>query len=175
MGRRYKFVILSKEELSQLSEFMHDLARQRKFRIRLRGTVLLMSHQCKTVRQIAQELNRSPRTIYEWLRRYRRQGIEGIMPRRYPRRLSREQLQELLKVSRWHLVGAHSKEFHKRWTFHQMADWVYEKWGIKLSPNRLRQVVREALLKGDIPTGIRHIRTTETTEKTENTENTEKY
>lgn len=73
------------------------------------------------------------------------------MPRIYPRRLTHEQVQELLKVSRWHLVGAHTKEFHKRWTFRQMAEWLYQTWGVKLSANRTRQIVRETLLKGDIP------------------------
>jgi transposase len=150
MTRRL-FVILSKEELSQLHEWMRDLALKKKFRQRLKGNAIFMSNQCKTVAQIALDLKRSTRTVYNWLRLYRRQGLAGILPRIYPRRLSREQVQELLKVSRWYLVGAHSKEFHKRWTFREMSEWVYKTWNIKLSPNRIRQIIRESMLNGDIP------------------------
>jgi len=148
---RRRFVILSKEELSQLQEWMRELSLKKKFHQRLRGNAIFMSNQCKPVPQIALELNRSTRTIYNWLRLYRRKGLAGIIPRVYPRKLSREQIQELLKVSRWYLVGAHSKEFHKRWTFREMAEWVYKTWNIKLSPNRIRQIVREALSRGEIP------------------------
>ncbi|MBI4835323.1 MAG: helix-turn-helix domain-containing protein [Planctomycetes bacterium] len=151
MGRKLAFVILSDDELKELKELMRDLALKKKFRMRLRCNALFMSNQCKTVRQISHELNRSTRTVYQWLKRYRQKGIAGIMPRDYSRKLNREQLHELLKESLWYLVGAHTKEFHKRWTFREMSEWVYKRWDITLSPNRMRQIVREALENADMP------------------------
>lgn len=151
MGRKLNFVILSKEELEQLREWMREVAMKKKFRIRLRGNAILLSNQCRTVSQIAADLNRSSRTVYQWLRTYRRKGLAGIMPRTYPKKLSHDQVQELLKISRWYLVGAHSKEFHKRWTFREMSEWVDKTCGIKLSSNRIRQIVNETLLSGDVP------------------------
>lgn len=154
MSRRPDFIHLSKKELDKLEGLMKDLTRNHKYRERRRGNALLMSHQGRTVLQIARSLERSSRTIYEWLRNYRREGLRSLLPRIYPRRLSPEQLKELLRVSLWE-TAVHYKEFwDKVWPYRKMAEWVFQKWGIKLSANRIRQIVHQTYHKIEFPYDI---------------------
>ena len=118
------------------------MTRKKKLHARLRANALWNSSELGwTVEQIARNLNRSTRIIYSWLRQYKKKGIAGLYDKQKHRSLTREQIKEMMRVSCW----ADVKNFKLRWSFRKIADWVKEKWGIKLSPERIRQMIRNRL------------------------------
>ena len=145
MGRRYIFLDLNQSELATLQHFMSRMAVKGNIRARLRGSAILLSHQKKIPGEIARSLGKSETTVYGWLKRYREKGINGIAPFIHPIKLTDEQIKELLTVSYYSAVGKSHKEYYNRWSFRRMAKWVEEKWGIKISYERVRQIVYKKL------------------------------
>ena len=151
MPQRDIFVTFSPEEMDRFKEIMRQLAILGKIHIRRRGNALLMSHNGKTVPQIACDLGCSKWTIYNWLKAYRRNGFKALEPASYPRRLNDEQLKELIKISGWSAFFTDRKTYRERWTFRRMAEWVEKTWSIKLSPRRLCQMFKELRQSGKFP------------------------
>ena len=102
-----------------------------------------------TVKEIAGYMVKSERSVYKWLKRYREKGINGITPRVYPTKLTEEQITQLLKVSHysgpWKSRKEYRKEYEKRWSFRRMAKWVKDNWNIKISDERVRQIVYKTI------------------------------
>ena len=151
MPQKDLFINFSPEEMNRFKEIMRRLAISGKIHIRRRGNALLMSHNGKTVPQIAQFLGYSERTIYNWLRAYRKKGFESLTPTTYSRLLNEEQLLQLIKVSGWSAFFTNRKLFCARWSFRKMADWVNATWNIKISAMRLCQMFKELRQSGKFP------------------------
>jgi transposase len=141
MSRHNLFLDLSLSELATLQHFGKRMASQGNFRAYSRGSAILLSHQRKTVKEIASCLGKSGNSVYQWLKLYRQKGIDGIAPRNYPTKLTAEQVKELLKVSHHEGPFKNIKEYQKRWPFRRMAKWVEDNWNIKISYERIRQIV----------------------------------
>jgi len=145
MGKRYRFLHLDRSELGILNAFISRMAVRRKFKVRRRGQAVWLSHKKRTVEQIAEYLSTTPRSVYQWLKLYRERGIDGIAPRDYACKLTSEQIKQLLKVSRRADSIKNLKDYHNRWSFRKMARWVKDNFDIKISYERVRQIVRQKM------------------------------
>ena len=151
MARHNLFLDLNLSELATLQHFGKRMLVKGDLRAHLRCNAILFSHQKKTVKQIASFQGKSERSVYKWLKRYREKGINGIAPHIYPAKLTEEQITQLLKVSHYTGVWKNRKEYEKRWSFSRMAKWVKDNWNIKISDERIRQIVYKTIGRGKIP------------------------
>jgi transposase len=145
MARHNIFLDLNQSEIATLQHFMKRMSVHGNFRVHRRGSAILLSHQKKTVKEIASCIGKSENSVYLWLKRYREKGINGIAPRIYPTKLTEEQVTELLKVGHYHSPWKNLKEYEKRWSFRRMAKWVKDNWNIEISYVRIREIVRERM------------------------------
>jgi len=147
MPKKRLSLSLTEVQLKELQEFSSEMARKKNLRARLRGNAVWWSHQGKTVEQIAGELGRSTRTIYGWLNRYQQKGIAGLYDRPRPiKKLTPEQIGQLLDVSNWTRECRDVKERRMRWSYRRIARWVSRQWNIRISHERVRQIIRRRLL-----------------------------
>ncbi|MBI4712423.1 MAG: helix-turn-helix domain-containing protein [Planctomycetes bacterium] len=147
MSRRHIFIKLNESELKELQEFASEMAREKKLNTRRRANALAWSFQQGwSVQQIARDLNRTPRTIYNWFKRYKQKGIAGLYDKPRPAKLTNVQIIEMMRTNHW--IYTDDKTYQMRWSFQKMAKWVKEKWGIELSAERIRQIIRR---KNDAP------------------------
>ena len=143
MPRNHLNIKLNQSELNRLQNFLSEMARKKKWHTRLRGNVLWQSFkQDLTVEQIARNLNRSTRTIYSWLRHYKEKGIAGLYNKPRARRLTPEQIDQIMQVGH----RATANDFKIQWSYRKIADWVKDNLGITISPERIRQIIRRKLL-----------------------------
>jgi transposase len=148
MPRRPLLLHLDKDELISLTAFMKRCVREGKLRARKRGNAVYSSHLGVQIPQIAKSLGHPTLTIYRWLKRYQSKGIDGLAEPLKGTKLSDERIRELIRVSHRSVNPKNKSErrdFLNRWSFRQMADWAYDKWQIKLSPERIRQIVRKKM------------------------------
>jgi transposase len=145
MPRRHLFLYLDKSELATLQNFMTRMAIKGKRRARLHGNAILLSHQKRSIPEIAYTLGKSENSIRTWLKLYREKGINGIAPFKYPTKLSDEQIKELMSVSHYSALGKDNKAYHNRWSLRRMAKWVEEKWNIRISYESIRQIVQKKI------------------------------
>jgi len=149
MSRRNAFIGLSEAESSALGDFMRSCARHGKLRARKRAQAVYLSAQGRNVPRIAQELECSPDAVYDWLKRYREKGLDGLAEPTFTHKLTGQQIEQLMEISHWNIiVSRRSKkpeiaESHKRWTFRKIARWVKDNWGIKISHERIRQIIQQ--------------------------------
>ena len=148
MSRRRIFIKLSPSELKDLEEVMRNLAHERKYRARFRGNVLWeSSEQHLSVKQLAKHYKVTERTIYRWFERFKENGIQGVLDKAKSFRMTPEQVEEIIKVSSWDKLYRDENERRRfRWSYRRIAQWVKEQWGITISHERLRQVIRKKLL-----------------------------
>ena len=105
MPRRHLFLYLDKSELATLQNFMTRMAIKGKRRASLHGNAILLSHQKRSIPEIAYTLGKSENSIRTWLKLYREKGINGIAPFKYPTKLTDEQIKELMSVSHYSALG----------------------------------------------------------------------
>ena len=145
MPKKHLFIKLSPSELTALDDFMQQMILRHKFRVRLRGNAIWMSsEQHKTVEQIARLLHKSKRSVYSWLKRYKEKGIDGLKDD--DSKLTREQISRMMEISHRSKPIRRGWERKIRWSYRRIAGWVKEQWGITISHERLRQIIRETIL-----------------------------
>lgn len=147
MSRRPLLLGLDQEELKALKDFMNRCAREHNWRARLRGNVVYLSHQGRTIPRIAQELKCSLGAVYSWLIRFQKKGVAGLSDPPRPVKLTPQQVNQLMEISHWSKIldKEKRKEYRMRWTYRQMAQWIKDQWSVKLSHERIRQIVRQKL------------------------------
>lgn len=145
MPPRRSVLVLTKSDLTKLQHFMYRMQAQGNLRARLRGNAVLLAHQHRSVPEIAQALGKDNRTIYRWLKGYRQKGIDGLTEPMRHRKLSPAQVQELMEISHFRDALSNPKIWSSVWTYRKMADWIKENWQIVLSPERVRQIIKQFL------------------------------
>lgn len=147
MPKRPFFLKLDRSEIAKLHDFMSRMAGKRNWRARRRGSAVWWSHQSRRVREIAQTLSCSTRSVYTWLNRFREKGIAGLSDPPRPVKLKPDQVNQLVEVSHWSALGNKKRreEYRMRWSFHKITRWIKDQWGINLSPERVRQIVWQKL------------------------------
>ena len=145
MPKKHLFITLSPAELTALEDFMKQMSIRHNFRARLRGNAVWMSsEQHKTVEQISRFLNKSTRTVYSWLKQYQEKGLDGLKDN--DGKLTPEQISRMMEISYRSKPLKHGRERKMRWSYRRIAQWVKAQWGITISHERLRQVIRKKLL-----------------------------
>ncbi|MBI4834554.1 MAG: helix-turn-helix domain-containing protein [Planctomycetes bacterium] len=145
MAQRCLFIKLSREELFALNKFISDMAVKSKFRARLRGQVAWLSHQNRTPEYIARYFHCPIKSVYKWLRLYRRKGLDGLRYNARKPKLSAEEIAKAMAVSHWADSTNNDKEYRARWTFRRIAGWIKENTGTAISHERIRQIIYKRL------------------------------
>lgn len=109
-------------------------------RVKLRAQAVWLSHHFRKVDQIAQELNRSTRSVYAWLKAYRAKELAGLSEPPRPVKLTPEQVKKILEVGQY-LAAARSRKYLPTWSYQKTANWVREQWQITISAERIRQII----------------------------------
>lgn len=147
MPGRPIFVKLTPSELRELNQFMYDCSIQGKFQARSRASAVFLANTGMTVTEIAHEVKAKPQSVYKWLKRYREKGITGLASAFHYIKLTQEQIAEVLETSHWITKGDKRKirEYESRWAFRKIADWINERWGVKLSHEGVRKMIYKYL------------------------------
>ncbi|MBI4712421.1 MAG: helix-turn-helix domain-containing protein [Planctomycetes bacterium] len=149
MGRRAAlFIRLTTQQSVELEVFMREMARRGNRRARLRGNAIFLSFQYGwTAQKIAGHLNCSTPSVVSWLKHYQEKGIAGLYDIPTPaRRLTPFQVEQITGAM-YDITQAKSKRrYRKRLSYRETARLVKEKYGINISYERVRQIVRQNLL-----------------------------
>jgi len=147
---------LTNETLNELKTFIIACYSQRPpdTRTARRAQIIRDLHQGWSVKSLSKSYRRSVRSIRQWLAAYRRTGLKGLMGKPRPG-------VHLTEAQIWQLIHLHSKRpkkipqrpvqrfsFGRRhyrrspWSYPRLAQWAARKWGIKVSPKRLAQIIQ---------------------------------
>ncbi len=127
-------------ELDRLYRTTHDPRLRTRVHI-----ILLAAEKGLTAAEIAEIVRSDKQTVRRWIKRYQKQGLEGLYdaPRPGgPRKLSDEQLAELLAAAR-HSPSELGLSF-SRWTAANLADYAATHFGIKVNPETIRLHLKTA-------------------------------
>lgn len=127
-------------ELDRLYRTTHDPRLRTRVHI-----ILLAAEKGFTAAEIAEIVRSDEQTVRRWIKRYQKQGLEGLYdaPRPGgPRKLSDEQLAELLEAAR-HPPSELGLPF-SRWTVAHLADYATTRFGIKVNPETIRLRLKTA-------------------------------
>ena len=100
MARHPDRIVVSEADRNELSGWLR--AGSTRQSLALRAKIVLLSGDGKTVPEVIEALTTSRRAVYEWRRRYVRQGIEGLKDRPrsgQPRKVSPAKAKEILKLT----------------------------------------------------------------------------
>lgn len=144
---------LTPEEEQALESFIREMAGQINHRARGRGWAIIASSQGWTIREICNHQRVSPRTVRNWFRRFQQGGVLALYDRPRHRCLTPEQENRLLEYSRrleLFQLKAPTKVRALRKvmpSYRQLAQWVRQSYGIRLSHERVRQIIRHKLCR----------------------------
>ena len=145
MSQRHILIKLERPELYALNQFISDMAVKGNNRARVRGQVIWFSHQNHIPRDIAQRLNCPLKSVYKWLRIYRKSGLKGLSDKTRQAKLTPDQINEIMGISNWAGSLDNQKKYQQRWPFRKIARWIKDKWNINLSHERVRQIVKKKM------------------------------
>jgi transposase len=94
-----------------------------------------------SIPRIAQHLQRSEPTVRTWIKRFLAGGWDALADAPHlgpPSRLSAALLEALRQ---------HVRQSHRTWTAGQLADWLQEQHGLRLSPAHLGRQLKRAKLR----------------------------
>ncbi|MBI4834219.1 MAG: helix-turn-helix domain-containing protein [Planctomycetes bacterium] len=142
MVRKHKFAEIDQSAMGSLSAYMKKMALEGNIRARTRAQAVYFSYKYLTVAQIAQQMNRSPNTVYMWLRKYREKGLAGIMDKTPPTKLAPAQVDEMMKASGWDKAHKDGRTYQRAWPLRKIAQWIKDRWNIKLSHEGVRKILK---------------------------------
>ena len=120
--------------------------------------VLNVVYQGKISAQVARDLHRSKAWASEWLKRYDKEGIEGLKTRPKsgrPSKLSEEVVYQIKKEL---------KESNQGWTTKQVEELIIKKSGIKYHYIHIYRILRKWGFKQKVPRKV-HVNTASIEEK----------
>jgi transposase len=135
--------LTTQEEAAVLS-FMKDAAKEAKYHLRLRGSVILKANKGYTIREISRSLNITSKTVWNCINRFKNEGVNGLYDRpRQINRLSESQCQKLLRMR---YPGYPKVMRHNRkWSYPKLAEWAKQNWGIVITSRRLSQIIQQKI------------------------------
>jgi len=145
MAKDYRFLKLVPTQVSELTAFREQKIIKMDHLAFTRAQAVYLSYLRRTVPEIARQLGCSEWSVYEWLRRYQKSGLDGLVPKSRPGKLSSEQVNELMKISGWENAFKRKKDLHKVWSSRKIARWVKDNWNIKISHKRIWEIFRKNL------------------------------
>ena len=145
--------LANRESFEKIYRYEQDLKTKERMLL-----VLNVVYQGKISAQVARDLHRSKAWACEWLKRYSKEGIEGLKDRAKsgrPPKLSKEtsyQIKQELKQS------------NHGWTTKQVEDLIVKKSGIKYHYTHIYRILRKWGFKQKVPRKV-HINTASREEK----------
>jgi transposase len=140
MTKRLKFE-LSDQELSQITEAIRS---DNRAEVRQRATAIHLLHLEHKPGEVAESLAVSRVTIYNWHRRYRQDGLEGLAnrPKGRPKRKADEAYCQALEAAIEREPSELGYPFAV-WTVERLRDHLEKETGVHLSVSRLRVIMRK--------------------------------
>ncbi|MBI4834290.1 MAG: helix-turn-helix domain-containing protein [Planctomycetes bacterium] len=148
MPRRCIFIQLDKSGIASLQHFMSRMAGEGNYHARKRAQAVWFSHEFHTVERIAEELQTSSRSVYQWLKLYKEKGLAGFTYPVRSRKLTAQQIDEIMSVSGWSTYMIKRRASTEGWPSRKIAKWIKDNWKINISHERIRQIVNKKL-RGD--------------------------
>lgn len=134
---------LAKEQPQQLEELDHET---KAVRLRTRTQMVLLSvEQPLKADAISEIVRESRETVLRWLKRYLAEGLEGLQdaPRSgRPVRTTQAYRQQLLAAVR-HRPRSLGLAY-SRWTLQRLADYMAEQTTIRVSPDTVERLLKQA-------------------------------
>lgn len=132
---------LSDEELSQITEAIRSDKRPE---VRQRATAIHLLHLGHKPAEVAESLAVDRVTIYNWHRRYRQEGLEGLAnrPKGRPKRKADEAYCQALEAALEQEPPELGYAFAV-WTVERLRDHLEKETGVHLSVSRLRVIIRK--------------------------------
>lgn len=132
---------LTKEEVSQLRQFMKKAQIARIFR---RAQIIWMSHLGKSVSEIVQTIGYHPQTVISWIHRYGKEGLDGLLDKTRtgrPEKCDKNYVKELLENVHKspQILGFNQVN----WTTELLSKYMQGLTNIQLSAERIRQLLIE--------------------------------
>ena len=109
--------------------------------------------------QIARDLHRSKAWASDWLKRYEKEGIEGLKTRQKSGRPSAELSEEVV-----YQIKKELKESNQGWTTKQVEELIVKKSGIKYHYIHIYRILRKWGFKQKVPRKV-HVNTASLEEK----------
>lgn len=139
---------LSEQATKDLASFMGQTARQRQVRVRKRGSAVHWSARGLTVQQISRNLGVTEQSVWRWLHNFQRSGVNGLLD---PVPRSALTPDQMVEITRLRFPMHKSKRTGKlrvqenKISYRKIAAWIKSKWGVSLSYERVRQIIRKNL------------------------------
>jgi transposase len=132
--------------VAELENQIHGSAEQRYGR---RLHAILLVERGMSYPATARLLGDSPRTIARWVHRYNDHGLAGLRerPKGRPRRLTRAQNDQIRAVIAWPERGGSAA---KPWTAPALAEWIDQRYHVRLSDRQCRRLLSESRIRGVI-------------------------
>lgn len=99
--------------------------------------------------EISKILGVGRRSIFYWVSRYKRKGVEGLREGRHsgrPRRLNEGQLERLRRI-----LKKDYEDLSRGWTCGRVAEWIRAEFGVKYHRDHVRKILHQlgfTLLRG---------------------------
>ncbi len=138
---------LTRESFEKIYRYEQDIKTKERLLL-----VLNAVYQRKISAQVAKDLHRSKSWAWEWLKRYDKEGIEGLKTRQKsgrPPMISEEVVYQIKKEL---------KESNQGWTTKQAEEFIVKKSGIKYHYTHIYRILRKWGFKQKIPRKI-HVNT----------------
>jgi transposase len=127
-------------ELEQLYQTTKDV------RLRTRAQMILLAgEEGLTAAEIARIVRQNEQTVRNWLKRYQAEGLEGLAdaPRSgAPRKVDSAYRQQVVSIVRQRPRSL--EQPFSSWTLRRLVDYMAEQRGIRVSPDTVRLILREA-------------------------------
>ena len=137
----WKRLEFGEEDASELKRFMRETHDKQEYR---RALIALMRAQ-KPYRQIARELGVALSTVYNAVRRYKKNGIDGLRNRKRggkKLRIGKEEREVIVEIS---LKNPQLFGFIKNnWSLRALSKFLTQELGIKVSKSHIHRILREA-------------------------------
>ena len=140
----------TREALKSIKNIKFMQARRR---VERRAKAILLASKGLGINQIMGQLNiKTKSTLEKWLINFREKGVTGLYDKLHPipaSRLTPAQKIQLIKLrlsSSRHPMRENEKSEY--WSYRRLSRWVKQRWGVKLSYERIRQLVEMARTKG---------------------------
>lgn len=143
---------LSEQASKALASFMGQTARQRQVRVRKRGNAVYWSARGLTVQEISRDLGVTEQSVWRWLHNFQRLGVTGLLDPPPRGVLTPDQVAEITRLK---FPMHQSKRTGKlrvqenKISYRQITAWIKSRWGVALSHERVRQIIRKNLREPD--------------------------
>lgn len=146
MAQKVELRPLTEDERTALEQLKKSQTAQHRLVVRAQ-IILLVEAGYKAV-EVAEKLDRTPVTVYKWIRRFNDEGLPGLDDKPRPGRhltYSEEQRGQMIAVARTHPQKLGLPYGH--WTLNRLVEYLHQNYQIGISRAQLARVLEEEGLR----------------------------